>query len=96
MPQRTAWLLALGAIACGEHARDSDHRSDGWMFTALALGFASLAVYELHFFLLALWPAAAALLGAPWRRRQVLAWSSIPVLYLAWRFAWRPAVGGPP
>ncbi len=97
MPQRTAWLLALGAIACGERARDggTSRTSDGWMLPALALGFFSLAVYELHFFLLALWPAAAALLGAPWRRRQLLAWSAVPALYLAWRFAWRPAAGGP-
>lgn len=97
MPQRTAWLMALAAIACGERARDAstDRGRIGLMIPALALGFSSLFVYELHFFLLALWPAAAALLGAPWRRRQILGWSAISGVYLAWRFAWHPAAGGP-
>lgn len=95
MPHRSAWMLALLAMVLGEQAAGSRGAGQVWMVPAAVLGLCSLAVYELHFFLLALWPALAWLMGAPWRRRHLLAWCSIPALYLGWRFLVRPAAGGP-
>lgn len=89
--QRTAWPLALAAIVLAERSPDGGR----WMLPAVALGLLSLALYELQFFLLVLWPAVAHLLGAPWRRRRLIAWGSIPALYLAWRFVVLPLRGGP-
>ncbi len=93
MPQRTAWLLALIAIALGERFR---HRgSDLGVAAAASLGLLSLTIYELHFFLLALWPFLLPFTyGRPWRRRPLLLWSAIPALYLLWRFVVHPLIGG--
>ena len=95
MPQRTAWLLALLAIALAEHQR---RRGSGLgVAAAAALGLVSFAVYELHFFLLALWPLLLFPLpggSEGWRRRPLLIWSAIPVLYLLWRFVVHPWTGG--
>ena len=85
MPLRAAWLLALAAILLAQRSRDSG--AAGGMLAATGLGFVSLAFYELHFFVLALWPAVAWLLRAPWRRGQIALWSVIPAVYLLWRFA---------
>jgi hypothetical protein len=91
LTQRTAWVLALASILLGELGRERGRFRLG----ALALAFVSLGFYELQLFLVAFWPAFAWGLGAPWRRRSVFAWSSIPILYLAWRFVARPMWGAP-
>ncbi len=93
MPQRTAWLLALTAIALAERHRIRG--SDFGVAVAAALGLLSLAVYELHFFLLAAWPLLSRWLGAPWRRRPLMLWAATPGLYLLWRFAAHPLLGKP-
>ena len=91
LTQRTAWVLALTSLLVAEAARERARL----MPVALALGFASLGLYELQLLLLALWPAVAWGLGAPWRRRAVVAWSILPALYLGWRFVARPLLGAP-
>lgn len=104
MPQRTAWLLALTAVALAERQRARD--SDFGIAAAAGLGLLSLAIYELHFFLLALWPLMLSIScripgsqggegnAEPWRRRQLLIWAAIPGCYLLWRFAVHPLTGG--
>jgi hypothetical protein len=91
LTQRTAWVLTLAAILLAELRRGRRY----FMPVALGLGFASLGFYELQVLLLAAWPAVAWGLGAPWRRRSIVAWSAIPVLYLTWRFIARPLWGAP-
>lgn len=91
LTQRTAWVLALAAVLLAELGRERVR----FMLAALSLGLASLGFYELQLFLLALWPAFAWGLRAPWRRRSVIAWSLVPALYLTWRFVVRPLLGAP-
>jgi len=91
LTQRTAWVLALAALWLAELGRERAR-----IFAAsLALALLSLGFYELPVFLLALWPVIAWDLGAPWRRRPIFLWSTVPALYLIWRFVVRPLGGAP-
>jgi hypothetical protein len=85
---RAAWLLALIAILLAEFSARSDV-----FVSALAVGLASLTLYELHLFVLAGWPVVAWLLGRPWPRRRVMGWALVPIVYLTWRFVLRPIRG---
>ena len=91
LTQRTAWVLALAAVLLAELGRERLR----FMLAGLALGLSSLGFYELQLPLLALWPAFAWGLRAPWRRRSVIVWSAMPALYLTWRFVIRPLLGAP-
>ena len=91
LTQRTAWVVALAAVWLAELGRERPRI----MGASLALALVSLGLYELPLFLLALWPAVAWGLGAPWRRRPILVWSVVPLVYVIWRFVARPLLGAP-
>lgn len=90
---RSGFLLGVMALLAGETSRD--RLGPLSVLGSALIGAASLLFYELHFFVLALWPGCAALLGRAWPRRLVWAWAAPYATYLAWRFAVRPLLGAP-